>query len=260
MIRIEKPKSAPKKLAQEGKAKTDSHIQDYNLSPQDYQSGNKKFNFDSNIYGDRSVKEALILAQHKKCCFCERLIGDDGDVEHFRPKSAYKQKGNKLERPGYFWLAYDWDNLYLSCGPCNQRQKRNLFPLVDPAKRAQLQNNDIALEDPLFVDPGKEEPSHHIGFRGETPYPIPDSIKGKTTISSLKLDRDILNDARLRHLQTLKTLYQLTEVAIKQPQNKTLQDLAAEAEKALQDAISDQAEFAAATRAALQDQFKYVLE
>jgi hypothetical protein len=187
-------------------------------------------------------------------------VGNDDDVEHFRPKSAYCQtNGRRFERPGYYWLAYDWENLYLSCGPCNQRQKRNLFPLVDPKQRAHLYNNDIATEEPLFIDPGKEEPSQHIGFRGEMPYSIPGSIKGKPTIEILKLNRDILNDARLEHLQKLKLLHQLIEVALTQPQNKALQDLAAKVEKTLQDAISDSAEFAAATRAALQDQFKFVM-
>ncbi len=62
-------------------------------------------------------------------------------------------------------------------------------------------------------------------------YPIPGSIKGKTTIQALNLNRNILNDIRLEHLQKLKLLFQLTAIAIKQPQNKALQDLAAEAEK-----------------------------
>jgi uncharacterized protein (TIGR02646 family) len=261
VIRIDKPKIAPAKLTNEGTTKTDSHILEYKQSPQDYQSGKKKFSFSSDIYGDSSIKKALILAQHKKCCFCERLVGDDGDVEHFRPKSAYcQQKGKKFERPGYYWLAYTWDNLYLSCGPCNQRQKKNLFPLADPANRAQLHNHNIILEEPLFVNPGEEDPSQHIGFRGEVPYAIPKSTKGKPTIQILKLDRDILNDARLRHLKTQKNLYNIVQLASQKPQDKEWQALAAEAEKTLKDAISDQAEFAAATRSALQDRFKFVAD
>lgn len=260
MIRIDKPKTAPAKLTKEGKTKTDSHIQEYNQNPKEYQSGKKKFTFSSDIYGDSSVKQALIQAQHKKCCFCERLVGNDGDVEHFRPKSAYKQPGQKLQRPGYYWLVYDWDNLYLSCGSCNQRQKKNLFPLANPFNRAQLHKNDITLEEPLFVNPGEEDPSQHIGFRGEVPYAIPGSIKGKQTIQILKLDRDILNDARLRHLKTQRNLYNIIQLASQKATDKEWQDLAAEAERTLKYAISDQAEFAAATRAALQAQFKFVVE
>lgn len=261
MIRIEKPKTAPEKLTSEGQVNTDFHIQEYNQSPQDYQSGKKKFSFSNKIYGDSSVKQALILAQHKKCCFCERLIGYSGDIEHFRPKSAYSQtKGRKIERPGYYWLAYTWDNLYLSCNDCNQRQKKNLFPLADPLTRAQLNNNDITLENPLFVNPGHENPSQHIGFRGEVPYAVPESIKGEPTIKILKLDREDLNEWRLKHLQHMKFLFRLVKASTTLPQTKESQNLVAKAEKTLQDAISDQGEFAAATRAALDNQFKFVMD
>jgi uncharacterized protein (TIGR02646 family) len=260
VIRIDKPKALPKKLTTDGKIKADSHIDEYNQTPLDYQSGKKKFSFSSDIYGHGSVKDALVLAQYKKCCFCERLVGNDGDVEHFRPKSAYVQKkGGKLNRPGYYWLAYDWDNLYLSCSACNQRQKRNLFPLLDPQARAHEHHYDVSLEKPLFINPGTEEPSQHIGFRGEVPYGIDGSIKGKPTIESLKLDRSILNEARLKHLQMLKTLHQLIDLANTRTQDRELQDLAIKAKQTLQDAIADQAEFAAATRAALQNDFKFVM-
>lgn len=260
MIRIKKPKTAPKKLQKQGKSKTDDHIQEYQQTPSEYQSGKKKFSFSSGIYGDSSVKTALISAQHKKCCFCERLIGEDGDVEHFRPKSAYCQhRGEKLQCPGYYWLAYDWNNLYLSCSSCNQRQKRNLFPLQEPRTRAHLNNNDITQEEALFVDPGKEDPNQHIAFRGEVPYAISGSKKGKPTIQNLKLNRNILNEARLRHLQELKILYQLIVIADKNPENKDLRELAGKAKRKLQKAISDQGEFASATRAALNNGFEYVI-
>ncbi len=260
MIRIDKPKTAPEKLTTDGKTKADSHIDEYNQAPVEYQQGKKSFSFSSDIYGHPSVKSALVLAQHKKCCFCERLVGDDGDVEHFRPKSAYVQKKRgKLNRPGYYWLAYAWENLYLSCSACNQRQKRNLFPLAEPIARAHSHSHNISLEEPLFVNPGVEDPSEHIGFRGEMSYAVSGSIKGKPTIENLNLNRTILNEARLKHLQTLKMLYQLIEVASTRTQDLELQDLAIKAKQKLQDAVSHQGEFAAATRAALDNQFKFVM-
>jgi GIY-YIG catalytic domain len=98
MIRIHKPATAPTKLSKQGKTKAAEHAKDYNTNPADYHNGTKKFNFADSIYNDRTVKDALIAAQHQKCCFCERLIGKDGDVEHFRPKSAYSQN-KKLSVP-----------------------------------------------------------------------------------------------------------------------------------------------------------------
>jgi uncharacterized protein (TIGR02646 family) len=258
MIRIHKPATAPSKLSKQGKTKAAEHAKDYDTNPADYHNGTKKFNFADSIYNDLTVKDALIAAQHQKCCFCERLIGKDGDVEHFRPKSAYSQN-KKLERPGYYWLAYDWDNLYLCCSPCNSRQKKNLFPITYPKKRAHFHSNDITVENPLFVDPGKDEPSNHISFRGEMPYAVRGNKKGKTTINNLGLDREILNDARLRHLQTMKILHQLIELAAEEPYNQNLQELAQQAKQTLKNATSNCAEFSAATCAAAKNNFERVL-
>jgi hypothetical protein len=132
MIRIRKPRKAPEILRTKGKAKRKELCKAYLASPDDYRTGKRKPEFDSGIYGSRSVKRALIKAQHGKCAFCESKITHIayGDVEHFRPKAGVRQKASdKLQRPGYYWLAYEWRNLLLSCQLCNQRYKENLFPL-----------------------------------------------------------------------------------------------------------------------------------
>ena len=132
MIKISKP-PAPAVLQGRGQAKRAKHCADYDRSPADYEAGAKTFTFDDALYGHASVKQALIAAQHGKCCFCERKIGAEGDVEHFRPKASFCQgERSPLERPGYYWLAYEWDNLLLACPICNQRFKRNYFPLRSP--------------------------------------------------------------------------------------------------------------------------------
>ena len=74
-----------------------------------YEQSKRKFDFKSSIYGHQSVKTALLSMQHDKCCFCESKVTaiSYGDVEHYRPKAAYKQnKSDKLSETGYYWLAY----------------------------------------------------------------------------------------------------------------------------------------------------------
>ncbi len=114
MIRVDKPRTAPKILREQASSgpKTTAALK------KAYDSGQREFEFKSSIYAAKSVKSHLIRAQHGKCCFCESKIThvDYGDVEHFRPKSAFRQKSSdSLEKPGYYWLAYEWDNLFLSC-------------------------------------------------------------------------------------------------------------------------------------------------
>ena len=174
-----------------------------------YDTGQRDFDFISNIYGAKSVKNALIKEQHGKCCFCESKIRhiSYGDVEHFRPKGGWMQDaGGALEKPGYYWLAYDWSNLFLSCQICNQRHKRNLFPLTDPSKRADSHHGNIDGEDPLFLNPYDDDPERHIGFRDEVPYAVNGSERGERTIESLGLRRRELCDFRQEYLDMIKLL------------------------------------------------------
>jgi uncharacterized protein (TIGR02646 family) len=261
MIRIRKPRKPPAKLTNEGSKRAQQHQQEYDDNPGGFERGDAKFTFSSSIYNDPTVKAALVEAQHKKCCFCERLIGDDGDVEHFRPKSAYRQQsGDALIRPGYYWLAYEWTNLYLSCSACNQRHKGNLFPLNDASQRAHKFQNSTASEEPLFINPGQENPGKYISFRGEIAYSIRGNVKGTVTIEQLGLNREILNDVRLRHLQTLKVLEDIQQLAQKQPSNQELQEQAQKAANFLRSAILDPGEFAAATRQAIKTDFQEILD
>ncbi len=87
-----------------------------------------KLTIKSDIYAAPDVKQTLKDMQHGKCCFCESKITHIayGDVEHFRPKKAVLQDG-QLERPGYYWLAYTWENLLFSCELCNRREKGAWF-------------------------------------------------------------------------------------------------------------------------------------
>ncbi|MBM0741628.1 hypothetical protein JOY44_08365 [Phormidium sp. CLA17] len=260
MIRIQKSAIPPEKLAQDGKRKRRSHCSSYSRNPAVYQLGERIFSFDSTIYAHKSVKQALIKAQHGKCCFCERLIGTDGDVEHFRPKQAYKQaSGEPLQRPGYYWLAYEWDNLYLACPGCNQRHKQNLFPLQNPTDRAIDHRHSIDFEQFLFIDPGKEKPEKFIGFRGEIAYAIEGNLKGKVTIDSLKLNQRSLPEARLQRLQLLKSLWQIVQLASQKPMDKDLQKEAEKAADLLEKATKEDAEFSAASYWALQTNFQFII-
>lgn len=175
----------------------------------DFDNGTDSFRFSSKIYGHKSVKEALKKVQHGKCCFCESKVAhiSHGDVEHFRPKGGYniKVKG-KLIKPGYYWLAYDFFNLYFSCQICNQSYKKNLFPIADESVRANSHHDDHNLEDCLIIDPGREEPSLHLYFEQEVIMAKVGSTKGKETIKRTGLDRKKLEDHRLEHLIKLEIL------------------------------------------------------
>lgn len=252
MIRIHRPLQTPDVLITAGTAERDKICRAFDASPSDYQSGRRKFTFDRRIYGHATVKDSLIAAQHKKCCFCEAKVGNDGDVEHFRPKSAVSQgKRTKLIRPGYFWPAYDWDNLLLCCSTCNTRHKRSLFTLVDRENRALTHHDSVAGESPLFIDPSRTDPELHIGFRREVPYARDGSASGRHTINALGLDREIMNERRRDRLGMLSALVDsLRALRLIDSPNEDVAEKVVVLQRLVRAALEDDAEFASMARCA----------
>ena len=246
MIRVNKPLAAPAILITKGKAKRRAHIAAYNR-------GELKFSFDAKIYGHKSVKEALIKAQHDKCFLCESKITHitHGDVEHFRPKAACRQNASDTLRLGYYWLAYEWSNLFLACQICNQVFKKNLFPLSNPTARATSHKKPLIKEKPLYLDPSVDNPEQHISFRREVPFPVDGSARGKSTITDLGLERLKLNERRFEHYEYLRLLYKVAQMNPPIPQS-------AEARTLLDRATLDSAKYASMSRAAIKANFELV--
>lgn len=133
--RTTKHSPAPAKFVKAGTDRTKRDCQAYEANSHEYRNGTKTFDFERKIYGHKAVKEALKTDQHGKCCFCEGKFEAhaSGDIEHYRPKGAVNQhKDSETLYPGYYWLAYSWENLYYSCNICNST-KGSFFPLADPA-------------------------------------------------------------------------------------------------------------------------------
>lgn len=196
----------PDKLAEEG-------VDALRVFKAAYDAGERNFIFDSKLYGHVTVKSRLLQDQEGKCCFCEAKIDhiSYGDVEHFRPKGGWVQNEEPLNTPGYYWLAYEWDNLFLSCQLCNQRHKRNYFPLINPNERALSHHHDLNLESPYFIHPTHENPEDFIEFAEEVPKGRDMGNRGKNTIAALGIDREKLNEQRREKLFPIFDLYKLAK-------------------------------------------------
>jgi len=215
----------------------------------------KKITFERNIYSDDTVKSALLNTQGEKCCFCESAITHiaSGDIEHFRPKAAWRNASNsKLNKPGYYWLAYTWENLMLSCESCNRRHKKNTFPLESEATRCTYPNEDTSQEQPVFIDPYREDPENHISFRAE--YPTHKTRRGSHTIKGLRLDRKELETRRRTLLRNLKASFIIARGNHNMPKAERTR-----AENILKLAASPTEEYSSCVRCAIATSFHYVL-
>lgn len=158
-----------------------------------------------------------------KCAYCEGQLTSNqpGDVEHFRPKGRlvddkfkivrvqHPTKG-EIDHPGYFWLAYDWNNLLPACIDCNRYRnhgrdapqgagKADRFPLDGtPACVPDLE----ADEKPLLINPSHIDPALHFQFNQDgTVTPLTE--EGRATIALFGLNlREGLVEARRRAFES----------------------------------------------------------
>jgi hypothetical protein len=201
--------TAPLGLVRAGQKHAKELCEAYDADPLLYGSARRKMAIRRSIYASKSVKARLEACHHGKCCYCETLIPKPyaySCVEHWRPKSSWRQgRGQKSTWPGYYWLAYSWDNLLLCCVFCNSDNNKNdLFPLKDPAARARHHGMRVEDEEPAILKPdGDKDPRDHITFRGAEPVGL--TPLGRKTIKVLGLDspkhglrRDYLEDIKKR--------------------------------------------------------------
>lgn len=166
----------------------------------------------------KKLKPFLESIFHKKCAYCEGIYvgGSWPDVEHYRPKGKVTIDRNKknalkitgadgieMDHPGYYWLAYDWRNLLLSCKKCNSgKGKMNQFPIG--GKRSCCIDDSLDDEKPFLINPCEEEkPEDHLffGIKGTI---LGKSERGKKTIEICDLNREELRTCREKEWGKLK--------------------------------------------------------
>jgi uncharacterized protein (TIGR02646 family) len=236
MIRIIKNSKCPKILTTKGADQTKKDCDDYDAK-------RKLSKSKRSIYASTAVKQTLVRAHYSKCCYCEQKFTASRDlaVEHFRPKSGVKQtRGQKEMKPGYYWLAYDWNNLLLSCDECNSTYKDTLFP-VATKYRARSHHGNINRERPLFVHPVLQDPRDHIRFHDDEPFHITEI--GRVTIEEIGLRRSGLREAKLKLIKRLRFYCKVIIEAEKHPRSRRLQRLATGAKEFLREATLPDAEF-----------------
>jgi hypothetical protein len=153
--------------------------------------------------------------QMNRCAYCETHVrpAQPGNVDHFRPCGGVKQAdGTPRQTPGYFWLAYHWDNLLLACTTCNTSRKRDLFPLRRPHRRARQPGQDDENAEPLFINPVSENPRDHLRYRGAVAYAFRNSDRGRTMRDIFQLNTNrVLSGHRRDHLAMFENTVRVAE-------------------------------------------------
>lgn len=240
MITIHKGES-PSELVREGEKHARGLCAAYSANPDQYV--NEEMPIRQSIYASEAVKAELARCHHGKCCYCETPILSPAypHVEHWRPqKSSRQERGQKRVRPGYYWLAYSWDNLLWSCALCNSN-KSDLFPLEDPTKRARHHGMSLEEEAPAILKPdGDEDPRNHIAFHMEIPVGL--TPVGRKTIDVLHLGW--ADELRRRGLDEIRKAQQLF-IDLKDSVDPKLQRHAESFRKFIEDAVRPEKPYSA---------------
>ncbi|MCL6294869.1 AAA family ATPase [Jejuia spongiicola] len=171
----------------------------------------KRYKF-SRITDQKEVMDALEHLFNGKCAYCEDPIKSTskGDNDLYRPKDGSMNIDGSFDPDHYWWLAYEWLNMYLSCSACNRRYKRNNFPVE--GNRAAVMG-DLSVEKPLLLDPCNPNDflEQHIGYEKEEAIGF--TKRGQQTIKILGLNRSALRRQRRQELRNLaKLIAQYNEV------------------------------------------------
>lgn len=134
----------------------------------------------SNAYNTKEVKDSLRLESHSKCMYCESKVGHITyeHIEHIKPKAKTK----------FPQLAYEYDNLGLSCPKCN------------------MNKSDTYDTSNTFINPYIDVPTTHFIALGAFIWAKSGDNRAKLTEIEIELNRTELLETRGERLKTIRGL------------------------------------------------------
>ena len=153
-------------------------------------------------------REQLHEAFNSKCAFCESYIRltDFSCMDRYRPKSGAINVDGTASADHYWWLAYEWPNLYLVCLACN-KIRGDRFPVGKTRAAPRVTGAELLKEEPLLLDPCYDFPEDHFVF-DEKGFVASDSQQGQITIEILGLNRTPLTQGRKEVVESMKATWQ----------------------------------------------------
>lgn len=143
------------------------------------QSGKKSP--DNNKYGHKDIVADLNSISYSKCFYSEqKLKGIPKEIDHHI--EVYERKD----------LAYDWDNLYLSCTECNNKFSNVVIPVNQTLNPFINSDNEI---------------EEHLTFEDECITAKKGSELGLMTIKKYRLDSQNLDFLRSKKLREFEQVF-----------------------------------------------------
>ncbi|WP_299764439.1 AAA family ATPase [uncultured Dokdonia sp.] len=170
-----------------------------------------RYNGNMRLLNHVELRERINLLFHAKCAYCESLYINN-HVDHFRPKRNAMNLDGSVSENHYWWLTYEWENLYSSCRNCNFN-KRSRFPVQG---RRSSKDQPVSKEQPWILDPCNPEDFREQHFYySEDGKMIGITRRGEITIDIFKLNRVNLIETRKKIIDRSSRLISLAALTIK---------------------------------------------
>lgn len=163
-------------------------------------------------YLPNEIIETLAELFDQKCAFCESTLrrgkpGFESYLHRFRPDS-YSQgfDAKDVAQDHYWWLTYEWENLYMCCHSCN-RFKSNVFPVEGKRAALQTPHEEISNhEKALLIDPCIDDPKDFFSFDLSTYEIIPSTYGDISVFEEIRKNYDSKKIIRQRAEATIRVL------------------------------------------------------
>lgn len=165
--------------------------------------------FEDEHYHSLSIRNDVQKKFNGHCAFCDRVFDNDKVemvIHSFRPQQAAQDEKSNEHLDYYYWLIYEWENIYPLCQDCHS-YKWSFFP-VKRGTRAKIEmplNEIYKYEKPKILDPCQTDPEDVLYYndKGEIFGRTPEA---KLTISRLRLNRAELKEGRVALKKKMDTL------------------------------------------------------
>ena len=208
MISIDRSRVPAPKILKSSRARSLHREAAAHFRSEDTEAVQTRFRMDTKILNHPSVRKTLAALFNGKCAYCESRVDTtgSGDLEHFRPKAGAVDLEGNYYLAHYWWLTFEWRNLYLSCQLCNH-SKRDRFPLTGPRAALETPYEDLDGEQPILLDPCVDKPGKFLVF-DENGSVGSEHERGQITIEIFDLNRAGLIKMRRDTYRRLRILWQ----------------------------------------------------
>jgi predicted ATPase len=164
----------------------------------------RRWPFEHDVVQTADVVQALVTLGRGMCAYCETLTPTPL-VDRFRPtEEAASLDGRTVARDHYWWLAYEWENLYPACPTC-MSHKGKRFPVKGPRAAPAPGRGLPTAEHALFLDPCRDQPERSLAYEEDGRVVALDE-RAATTIEGISLNRVELVANRARAADEARTI------------------------------------------------------